>query len=67
LRSKQIFIRAGEFLIGTEDEPFAANALITLHGMQDEVTLDLSGSISAGNKILATTGQVKFYGLQKTR
>jgi len=67
LRSKQIFVRAGEFFIGSEETPFAAEALITLHGMQDEVTLDLSGSISAGNKILATTGRVLFYGQPRTR
>ena len=62
LRSKQIFVRAGEFFIGSEEEPFENNALITLHGMQDEETLVLSGTISAGNKILATVGDVKFYG-----
>lgn len=62
LRSKQIFVRAGEFFIGSEEEPFEGNALITLHGMQDEETLVFSGSISAGNKILATVGDVKFYG-----
>ena len=33
LRSKQIFVRAGEFFIGSEDAPFENNAQITLHGM----------------------------------
>lgn len=32
LRAKKIFVRAGELLIGTEDEPFQANAQITLFG-----------------------------------
>lgn len=62
LRTKQIFVRAGEFFIGSEEEPFEGSALITLHGMQDEETLVFSGSISAGNKILATVGDIKFYG-----
>ena len=67
LRSKQIFVRAGEFFIGSEEEPFANNALITLHGMQDEETLVLSGTVSAGNKILATVGEIKFFGLERSR
>ena len=65
LRSKQIFVRAGEFFIGTEEEPFENKAEITLHGMQDEETLVLSGTISAGNKIMATVGDIKFYGQQR--
>ena len=35
--------------------------------MQDEETLVLSGSISAGNKILATVGDVKFYGKSRDK
>ena len=34
--------------------------------MADEETLVLSGSISAGNKILATLGDIKFYGLSRS-
>ena len=65
LRSKQIFVRAGEFFIGSEDAPFENKAEITLHGMQDEETLVLSGTVSAGNKIMATVGDIKFYGLPR--
>ena len=32
LRTKQIFVRAGEFLIGNETAPFENQAEITLHG-----------------------------------
>ena len=67
LRAKQIFVRAGEFFIGSEEEPFEAEARITLHGMQDEETLVLSGTVSAGNKILATVGAVKFYGQNRSQ
>ena len=54
LRSKYIFVRAGELFIGSEEEPFQDEAKITLHGNQDDETLVLSGTVSAGNKILAT-------------
>ena len=67
LRSKWIFVRAGELLIGSEEVPYEKNAEITLHGMQDEETLVLSGTVSAGNKILATVGDVKFYGKPRDR
>ena len=65
LRSKQIFVRAGEFFIGSPEKPFANNATVTLHGMQDEEILVLSGTISAGNKIMVTVGDIKFYGLPR--
>ena len=67
LRSKWIFIRAGELLIGSEEEPYEKNAEITLHGMTDSETLVISGTVSAGNKILATVGDVKFYGKSRDK
>ena len=63
LKARQIFVRAGEFLIGSEEEPFANEAKITLIGDADDETLVLSSTVSAGNKILATVGSIKFYGL----
>ena len=62
MRTRQIFVRAGEFFIGSEEKPFENQATITLLGDQDDETLVLSGTVSAGNKILATTNSVKFYG-----
>ena len=67
LRSKYIFVRAGELFIGSEEAPFESEAKITLHGNQDEETLVLSGTVSAGNKILATVGDIKFYGKSRVR
>ena len=67
LRSKYIFVRAGELFIGSEETPFENEAKITLYGNQDEETLVLSGTVSAGNKILATVGDVKFYGKSRVR
>ena len=62
LHAKQIFVRAGEFAIGAAGAPFAFQANIILHGMQDEETLYFSPNIEAGNKILANVGDVKFFG-----
>lgn len=31
-------------------------------GGQDDETLTLSGTVSAGNKVMATVGDIKFYG-----
>ena len=67
LRVKRIFVRAGEFVIGSEEEPFENEAKITLMGMQDEETVTLSGSVKAGNKVIAVTNQIAFYGKQRSR
>lgn len=67
LRAKQIFVRAGELFIGNETHPFENQATITLMGKADDETLVLSGTVSAGNKILATVGDVKFYGKPRDR
>lgn len=67
LRVKRIFVRAGELIIGSEEEPFEAEAKITLMGMQDEETVTLSGSVKAGNKVIAVTNSIQFYGKQRSR
>ena len=55
-------MRAGEFFIGSDEKPFESKATVTLLGNQDDETLVLSGTVSAGNKILATSNSVKFVG-----
>lgn len=67
LKAKYIFVRAGEFFIGSEAEPFQNEARVTLFGDQDSETLILSGTVSAGNKILATAGDVRFFGKSRDR
>ena len=62
LRSHQIFVRAGEFIIGAEDAPYEGKAEIELLGLTDSETLTLSGIVKGGNKILASTNKVAFYG-----
>ena len=66
MRAKKIFIRGGELIIGTEEEPFNRTAQITLHGLMDDETLTLGGTVSGGNKVLATVGDVKMYGLTRS-
>lgn len=67
LKSKWIFVRAGELFIGTAEQPFSNEARITLYGDQDEETLILSGTVSAGNKILATSNDVRMFGKPRDR
>ena len=62
LRCKQLFIRAGELLIGSEATPFATKATITLFGEYAERSTAYSSSIYAGNKLIANLGKVHLYG-----
>lgn len=67
LMAERIFVRAGEFFIGSEDEPFTSEAKITLMGGQKSDTLTLSGTVEAGNKVLAVSGLASFYGAPRDR
>jgi len=62
LRAKKIFVRAGNFRIGLADAPFSQTALVELVGDTESETLTLGGTIKAGNKVLASTGRVEFFG-----
>ena len=67
LRAKHIFVRAGEFKIGTKNKPFTQQAKITLIGEQDSETIVMSGAVEAGNKVLVNVGLVEFFGKQRSR
>jgi hypothetical protein len=70
LRSKRIWVRAGEWNIGTEDTPFQHKAVITLLGNNTIEYWSFASNIEAGNKNLVVTGAANFYGkprLQTTR
>ena len=67
LQAKQIYVRAGELLIGEEDKPYEGEAQITLHGERKEQTLIMSGSVVSGNKLIFNTGTVKFFGKTRDR
>jgi hypothetical protein len=67
LRAKHIFVRSGEFLIGSARQPFEREAKITLIGEQDSETIVMSGAVEAGNKVLVNVGKVEFYGKERSR
>jgi hypothetical protein len=67
LMTNQIFVRAGEFFIGTTEEPFKSQATITLMGEQESETLTLSGTVDGGNKVLGVAGLVSFIGKPRDR
>mmetsp|Transcript_29264 Transcript_29264/g.28392 ORF Transcript_29264/g.28392 Transcript_29264/m.28392 type:complete len:776 (-) Transcript_29264:1803-4130(-) len=61
-QAKYIFVRAGELLIGSEEEPFTHNAIITLYGLKDNEYIVFKDNIEAGDKILINTGRVEMHG-----
>ena len=67
LRSKLIWVRKGEFFIGSSTVPYLNEGKITLYGDQDSETLVVSPSITAGNKVLANTGILEIYGKERSR
>jgi len=67
LKAKQVYVRAGELLIGNETHPFETDAEITLYGNRKEASLVMTGSFETGNKLLLNTGLVKFFGKPRDR
>lgn len=67
LNAKHIFVRAGELLIGSEAEPYEAEAKITLFGSRTDAQVKMSGTVEAGNKIIANTNLVEFHGKPRSR
>lgn len=58
LQAMQIFVQAGELIIGTPEVPFNMTATVTLHGTANGATLAMTGALEAGNKLLANTGLI---------
>ena len=67
LRAKQVYVRAGELLIGSEDAPFADDAQITLYGARNEATEVMSGAVETGNKIIVNTNLLEMHGQPRSR
>ena len=65
LRAKYIFVRAGELIIGEQDNPFPLNARITLYGEKQNKAIVYDNAIEAGNKIIANTATIKMFGIQR--
>ena len=61
LEAHFIWVTNGIIRIGEEDAPFTNNAEIILHGEKEDPYMAFTPSIT-GNKILAVTGGLEFYG-----
>lgn len=61
MQAHYIWVKKGKIEIGTVDRPFTTQAEIILHGNKDDRYL-LIDPESSGNKILAVTGGLEFYG-----
>jgi len=66
LNAHHIFVRAGELLIGSADVPYEAEAKITLYGARADAQVKMSGTVEAGNKIIANTNLVEFHGKKRS-
>lgn len=66
LRAKQVYVRAGELLVGAEDAPFNEDAQITLYGLRNEATTIMSGSVETGNKLIVNTNLFEMHGLTRS-
>lgn len=62
LKTKYLFVRAGELIIGNATIPFQKNAKITLYGEKANQHIVYDNAIEAGNKIIANTGVISIYG-----
>ena len=67
LHAKQIYIRAGELLVGSESDPYQGDAQISLYGWRHEQTEIMSGSVITGNKVIYNTGTLSMHGLPRDR
>jgi len=66
LRAMKIFVRAGTLRIGAWNQTYSHTALIELGGGTASETLTLGGTIKAGNKVIASSGKIEFFGAQRT-
>ncbi len=52
----------GELLIGNATNPYLGEAQITLYGMKEDQHIVYDNAVEAGNKIIANTALLAFYG-----
>ena len=65
LHANTIWVRAGELIIGQEDEPYRGNAKITLYGDQQSKHIAVANQFEAGNKVIVNTGVIRMHGLNR--
>jgi hypothetical protein len=66
LRTRRLFVRAGELFIGNTTHPFTNNAVITLVGDQDDETIALTASLEVYNKVLVSVGPIEMVGVARS-
>ena len=63
IQSNLIFVRKGELIVGTETEPYTGNAKFILHGQRSDRDIYFHDKMfEGGNKVIANTGKLNFYG-----
>ena len=65
LRAKRLHIRGGQLISGTPENPTTFQHKIELVGERTDETLVFDGTLSAGNKVLAVTGELSMHGVPK--
>lgn len=65
LKAYNLWVRAGELIIGAPDAPFPMKATIELQGDNTEEYFAFTPAIEAGNKNLVITGKVQMVGLER--
>ena len=66
-KAKHIFVRAGEFNIGSKESPYEKNCKIGLFGEKNAKGIVYDNAIEAGNKLIANTNKLNLYGKKRTK
>lgn len=67
LNANTIYVRGGNLIVGTQDEPFEYDATINLRGSRNSEAISFDSNIAAGNKVLANVGTVMMFGQERTQ
>jgi len=63
IQAQLIFVRKGELIVGNETNPFTGNANFVLHGQRSDRDIYFNDKMfEGGNKVIANTGKLNFYG-----
>jgi hypothetical protein len=67
LKAKHIFVRTGQLHIGSKEQPYERQAKIILYGSEFDNGTTFEGTFVPGTKRLINTGEVKMYGMSRSR
>ena len=63
IQAQLIFVRKGELIVGNKTNPFTGNANFILHGQRSDRDIYFHDKMfEGGNKVIANTGKLNFYG-----